>query len=77
MFCACYCQVRRRQLENNGEDSNDEDFQQKKVDMMKEHTEQKMAVLQGKKMDWDTELEAVSTLDWLLFTKNRDYVKKS
>ena len=46
-------------MENNAEDS-DEDSQRKKVNLMKEHVEQKMAVLQGRKLDWDTELESVS-----------------
>ena len=47
-------------MENNAE-SSDEDSQRKKVNLMKEHVEQKMAVLQGRKLDWDTELESVST----------------
>ncbi|KAL4231314.1 smoothened signaling pathway [Mactra antiquata] len=52
-------EVQKRQMENNGEESDDEDAQRKKLDLMKDHVEQKMAVLQGRKMDWDTELESI------------------
>ena len=55
------CQAQKRRLENNAEDSDDEDAQRKKLALMREHVEQKMAVLQGRRMDWDTELEAVSS----------------
>ena len=48
-------------MENNAEES-DDDSQRKKVNLMKEHVEQKMAVLQGRKLDWDTELESVSII---------------
>ena len=51
-------------MENNAEES-DEESQKKKVKLMKEHVEQKMAVLQGRKLDWDTELESVSIPSYL------------
>ena len=53
-------------MENNAEDSGDEDAQRKRLELMKEHVEQKMAVLQGRKMDWDTELESVSEAKYLV-----------
>ncbi|XP_052773636.1 trichohyalin-like isoform X2 [Mya arenaria] len=52
-------EAQRRKMENNAEESDDEDAQRKKLELMKEHVEQKMAVLQGRKMDWDTELESI------------------
>ncbi|XP_052251546.1 trichohyalin-like isoform X1 [Dreissena polymorpha] len=52
-------ETQRRQIENTDEDSGDEASQRKKLELMKEHVEQKMAVLQGRKMDWDTELESI------------------
>ena len=54
-----FFQNQRRIMENNAEDSDDES-QIKKVRLMKEHVEQKMAVLQGRKLDWNDELESVS-----------------
>lgn len=53
-------QSQKRQMDNNAEESGDEDVQRRRLELMKEHVEQKMAVLQGRKMDWDTELESVS-----------------
>jgi len=53
-------QAQHRRIENNAEDSDDEDAQRLKAKLMKEHVEQKMAIVQGRKMDWDTELESVS-----------------
>ena len=53
-----FLQNQRRIMENNAEDSDDES-QIKKVRLMKEHVEQKMAVLQGRKLDWNDELESV------------------
>lgn len=46
-------------MRNNAEESDDEEVQRQKASLMKDHVEQKMAVLQGRKMDWDTELESV------------------
>ncbi|XP_064601253.1 LOW QUALITY PROTEIN: uncharacterized protein LOC135467409 [Liolophura sinensis] len=48
----------RQTLENNGEES-DEEGVKVQLAMMKRHTEQKLAVIQGQRMDIDTELEGI------------------
>ena len=47
-------------MENNAEESDDESRHQQ-AELMKEHVEQKMAILQGRKLDWDAEMESVSS----------------
>lgn len=48
----------RQTQENNGEES-DEEGLKVQLAMMKRHTEQKLAVIQGQRMDIDAELEGV------------------
>lgn len=51
-------EVQRRQMANATE-SGDEEAQKKQIELLKLHVEQKMALIQGRKMDWDAEFESV------------------
>jgi hypothetical protein len=47
-------------MENNGEES-DEESHKAQTDLMKQHIEEQLAIIHGQKLDWEGELESVST----------------
>lgn len=51
-------QIQQRKLDNNGEDS-DEESQREKLELMKRQFEQRMAIMQGQKLNIDDEMENV------------------